>query len=111
MRLGGSPTSRNGVGTATHCIHGSKVRVIQTILDWRPFEYFTYESRRPTSNQADSISTFLLQPAVAGTSVDLRIRVRIHPRWIGVPLYRLLTGAEYRRSLARLSEMANAAAV
>ena len=38
-----SAAGRKGVGTATHCMHGSKVRVIQTILDWHPFEYFTYE--------------------------------------------------------------------
>jgi len=110
VRLGGSSAGRNGVGTETHCIHGSKVRVIQTILDWRPHDYFTYESRRPNSSQADSISTIVLQPAGTATSVDFRVHILIHPRWIGVPLYRLLSGPEYRRSLARLSEMVKASA-
>lgn len=38
-RLGG----RTGAGARNHCAHGGKVSV-ETILDWRPFEYYTIET-------------------------------------------------------------------
>ena len=98
---------RKGVGTATHCIHGSNVRVIQTILDWHPFEYFTYESRNPTSKRPDSVSTVVLQPCPAGTAVDFRVHVDLKPRLLGVLMYRLMAGPEYRRAIAKLSELAS----
>jgi hypothetical protein len=34
---------RTDVGAQTHCIHGQKVAMLETVLDWRPFEYFTVE--------------------------------------------------------------------
>ncbi len=101
-------TARRGVGAASHCLHGSKVRIIQTILDWRPFDYFTYESRSPKSGQPDSVSTVVLRPSADGTTVDLRVRVEMRPRWLGVPLYKLLAGAEYQRGIARLCELTRA---
>jgi class 3 adenylate cyclase len=102
---------RKGTGSATHCMHGTKVRVIQTILDWHPFEYFTFESRNPSSRRPDSISTVVLQPQPGGTAVDFRVRVDMRPRLLGVFVYRLVATPEYRRSITKLGELTRTLAV
>lgn len=40
-RVGG----RTGVGTTNHCAHGKDEVSVETILDWRPFEYFTTDNQ------------------------------------------------------------------
>jgi hypothetical protein len=37
------PGGRTGVGATTHCVHGKDVAMIETVLDWKPFDYFTAE--------------------------------------------------------------------
>jgi uncharacterized protein YndB with AHSA1/START domain len=96
---------QRGVGTASHCLHGSKVRVIQTVLDWRPFDYFTYESRSPAARQPESIATVLLHPTLTGTAIDFRIRVTMRPRLVGVLMYRLMATPEFRRGIAKLGQL------
>jgi hypothetical protein len=34
------PGGRTGTGARNHCAHGKNV-VLETILDWQPFEYYT----------------------------------------------------------------------
>jgi uncharacterized protein YndB with AHSA1/START domain len=41
------PGGRTGVGARTHCVHGKKVAMQETVLDWRPFDYFTVEQIFP----------------------------------------------------------------
>ena len=37
---------RRGVGTTNHCVHGRSA-VVQRIVDWRPFRYYTMENDVP----------------------------------------------------------------
>lgn len=37
------PNGRRGVGARNHCVHGKEVAMVETVLDWRPFDYFTVE--------------------------------------------------------------------
>jgi hypothetical protein len=37
------PNGRTGVGATTHCIHGKNTEMRETVLDWKPFDYFTVE--------------------------------------------------------------------
>jgi hypothetical protein len=37
---------RRGTGTRTHCVHG-KTAIVEEILDWRPFRYFTLRRTMP----------------------------------------------------------------
>jgi hypothetical protein len=37
------PVGRTGAGARNHCMHGKDVAMQETILDWRPFDYFTVE--------------------------------------------------------------------
>jgi hypothetical protein len=64
-----------GPGARNHCLHGKNAAQIQTILDWRPFEYFTYESHGSASNREEVMITHSLQPVASGTRVTVAMRV------------------------------------
>jgi uncharacterized protein YndB with AHSA1/START domain len=59
------PGGRTGVGARTHCVHGQKVMMRETILDWRPFTYFTvHQVMGPVQVRA----TYWLTPAAEGAT-------------------------------------------
>ena len=35
------PRGRTAAGAVNHCLHGKNLTMIETVLDWRPFDYFT----------------------------------------------------------------------
>lgn len=41
-----TPDGRRGTGTRNHCVHGKEV-VLEEVLDWRPFDYYTVEVKLP----------------------------------------------------------------
>ena len=44
-RVGDRPQGRTGPGARNHCDHGpGKGEALETILDWRPFDYVTFET-------------------------------------------------------------------
>lgn len=59
-------TGRAGVGTQVHCAHGN-MTVIEQILDWRPFDYYTSECLWPM--RASARYTSRLMPTAHGTHV------------------------------------------
>lgn len=71
-----SPTGRRGPGTTNHCMHGREA-VIEEILDWRPFEYFTVRSQMPMAGVPKLTMTQRFEPAGAGTRVTTALaRIR-----------------------------------
>jgi hypothetical protein len=50
---------RRGVGTTTHCVHGQGT-IVEEILDWRPFRYFTHRRVMPLLGAA--VFTWELRP-------------------------------------------------
>ncbi len=40
---GDRPGGRTGVGARNHCAHGKNETTLETVLDWKPFDYFTVE--------------------------------------------------------------------
>jgi len=63
------PGGRMGVGARTHCVHGQKVGIVETVLDWRPFDYFTVEEIFPPFSER---ATFKLTPLLdGGTHLDV----------------------------------------
>lgn len=42
--IGDRPLGRMGKGASNHCAHGKGQVATETVLDWRPFEYATFES-------------------------------------------------------------------
>ena len=65
--------NRRGVGTVNHCLHGKEAS-IEELLDWRPFDYFTFRNTIPTPMGAvHLLETTEFEPTVSGTTVHLRM--------------------------------------
>lgn len=67
-----APGNRRAIGTTNHCMHG-KDAIVEEVLDWRPYDYFTMRSTIGTPLGAVKvIGTFELEPTTTGTRVDVR---------------------------------------
>ena len=67
-----TPTgNRRGVGTVNHCMHGPAA-IIENVLDWRPFDYFTTRSQMPFGGPT-FVGTFEFEPTPTGTKVIYRV--------------------------------------
>jgi hypothetical protein len=63
---------RRGVGATNHCVHG-KEAVLEEILDWRPYDYFSDRSTVPTpAGPVKMLTTLELEPTTDGTIVHFR---------------------------------------
>ncbi len=64
--------NRRGVGATNHCMHG-KDAVVEEILDWRPFDYYSERSTIPTpAGSLKMLTTVELEPTADGTIVYMR---------------------------------------
>lgn len=68
MRPQPRAAGRTDVGARNHCMHGKKLSMIETILDWRPFDYFTVHQNSQMFPGAFTI-THQLTPTETGTRV------------------------------------------
>jgi uncharacterized protein YndB with AHSA1/START domain len=67
-----APGNRRAVGTTNHCMHG-KDAIVEEVLDWRPFDYFTMRSTIGTPvGPVKIVGTFELEPTTTGTRVHVR---------------------------------------
>jgi len=67
------PGGRRGTGSVNHCMHGAEA-MIEQILDWRPFDYFTEEATMPPSAGGFKFrSTYELIPTPTGTMLHFRV--------------------------------------
>jgi uncharacterized protein YndB with AHSA1/START domain len=65
--------NRRGVGATNHCMHG-KDEILEEVLDWRPFDYYTIRSLMHTpEGPVRFLTTFELVPTTDGTIVHMRI--------------------------------------
>ena len=64
---------RRGVGTTNHCIHG-KDAIVEEILDWRPFEYWTMRVQFPGPGVPRFVMTDVLTPDEGGTRLTIRVQ-------------------------------------
>jgi hypothetical protein len=63
---------RRGVGSTTHCMHGSEA-IVEEILDWRPYDYLTDRSSMNTPlGPVKMLSTFEIEPTAAGSRIHWR---------------------------------------
>jgi hypothetical protein len=88
----GATGGRRGLGSANHCIHGADA-VIEEILDWRPYDYFTDRTIVDTpSGRVKVLHTVELEPTTTGTTIHIRFaapktrREKVLMREIG-PVY------------------------
>jgi hypothetical protein len=67
--------NRRGVGATNHCMHG-KSAVVEEILDWRPYDYFTYRGTLPTPmGSVRFLATTEFEPTPGGTILHQRFAV------------------------------------
>lgn len=67
-----APGNRRGVGATNHCMHG-KDAIVEEVLDWRPFDYFTVRSTMGTPlGPIRFLTTFELEPTAGGTLIHMR---------------------------------------
>lgn len=87
------PGGRNGPGATNHCAHGKNLKgsLVETILDWRPFEYYTLESIGGKSNMR---LTYKLEPISNGRETRLHCLVVMIspklPRFIRRPMLKTI---------------------
>ena len=68
-----SRNRRRGVGTQVHCMHG-KDAIIEELLDWRPFDYFTLSALLPIPGAPKVVMTRAVQERPNGTThLEMRI--------------------------------------
>ena len=67
-----STGNRRSVGATIHCMHGSEA-VIEEILDWRPYDYWSNRSTINTpAGPMKMLSTVELEPTASGTTIHFR---------------------------------------
>jgi hypothetical protein len=69
------PGGRTGAGARNHCAHGRNL-VLETLLDWKPFEYYTTE-------YPIAIQTQHLTAQSGGTQLSVYFKLKMPlPRWL-----------------------------
>ena len=86
FQAAGRPAGRTDAGARNHCVHGKKVAMNETVLDWRPFEYFTVE--QVFSGFVERITFQLEATADGGTRLHVSCKGRSPaPGFLSRPLY------------------------
>jgi uncharacterized protein YndB with AHSA1/START domain len=67
------PGGRSGPGEVSHCVVGQDLRIL-TVLDWRPFEYFTVQATEPPA-QGETLTTYRLAPTDGVTRLTVSVRL------------------------------------
>jgi uncharacterized protein YndB with AHSA1/START domain len=62
-----NPRGARGAGSVTHCVHG-KTTIEQEIIDWKPYDYYTYRERNPIGK---CVYTIELEPLGDGERTKL----------------------------------------
>jgi len=87
------PGGRSGPGATNHCAHGKDLKgsLVETILDWRPFNYFTIEG---VEGNLITRQTYKLEPIADGTGTRLYIMSLMVspsiPRFIRRPILKMM---------------------
>ncbi len=103
---GTRPSGRTGVGARNHCAHGKGVSV-ETILDWRPFDYVTAETK---DGSMVTVETFQLEALADGSGTRLHDRSKAImplPRWLRRSLlnFYLIRMNKYDQLLANFARL------
>lgn len=85
------PEGRRGVGSATHCMHGDGSSHMEEILEWRPFEDFTYLIKDPEMGQ--------LRVTVEFTPLDGETEMRYSVRMESPEVRAMMADAQQRPML------------
>ena len=68
-----SSNGRRGIGTVNHCTHG-KEAILEEVLDWRPFDYYTVTDYPKVPRGAKIVFTWALEDRPNGvTHLEMRV--------------------------------------
>ena len=71
------PSGRTAAGATNHCLHGKTVSMVETVLDWRPFEYYTVDkASRVKTMPIDFTVTYRLEPLADNACTRLTVYVQ-----------------------------------
>jgi len=102
------PGGRNGPGATNHCAHGKELKnlMVETILDWRPFDYLTKETEEGKNIFRE---TWRLEPIQDNEGTRLHIHSKMIsvpvPRWIMRLMFKLMIAKEIEESFHTTSEL------
>jgi hypothetical protein len=100
------PGGRLQRGASNHCAHGLGT-IIETVLDWRPYRYFTVRSEQE-SIRLSMTQTYELVPRPEGSGTRLSLRTRIEkgvPKWLVRQTLKLLLPRLYRGDFELLDRL------
>jgi len=91
------PGGRSGIGASNHCAHGKNLKgsLIETILDWRPFDYFTVEW---VDGKSVMRMTYKLEPLSSGKETRFHETIQV----ISSPIPRFLRRPLMKSTVAKL---------
>ena len=100
---------RRGTGTRNHCVHGKEV-ILEEILDWRPYDYYTTEVKSPMPILKPIRMTFEFEDTPEGTRVTQHMRHEpgLSQRLAFAVMMRMV-GGKFRESQESLRSMLAAA--
>jgi len=86
------PGGRTGPGAINHCNHGVG-DLLETILDWRPFDYYTVQMRITPGHFIIVQTTYLETKPDGGTTLKVYYQLQ-NPRlrWMARPFSKLVAG-------------------
>lgn len=96
---------RMGPGAKNHCIHGKDLAYVLTIMDWRPFDYFTEQVEVAGRLGKVVLATTSLEPVGDRTRVTVRLRALLKPHWLGKLYLKLFIEKQYREGAQRLEAL------
>ena len=97
--------NRRGVGATNHCMHGEDA-IVEEVLDWRPYDYFTYRNTVPTAmGPVHFVGTTEFEPVPGGTILHQRFAAPKTPKERAI-MEQMASWLEegLRTSAARLTE-------
>jgi hypothetical protein len=72
------PGGRTAAGATNHCMHGKTLSMVETVLDWRPFDYYTVDKISCTKTMPiDLRVTYRLEPLDDGTHTRLTVYLQV----------------------------------
>lgn len=108
------PGGRTAVGAVTHCVHGAAIDMRETVLDWKPFDYFTVEQDNGAMGLLQL--TMRLEPLADGSQTRLQMclkgDLRRVPSFLNRPLIKFIYSRvlDYKKVGLQLKQLLTEAA-
>ena len=101
---------RTGPGARNHCAHGKHETTVETVLDWKPFDYVTV--KQAPDDKMFILMTQRLTPSADGRATRLHVTMQGSmgklPRFLAAPLLRyFMRSVHFPESIARLAQLLN----